>query len=92
MELTPFDVVTGVALLIQTIAAGLCVAKIASSRQLATRIVALDLLLAIILGGVAIISARTGVTAYLDVLVVGALVTFIGSVVASRLLDTEETA
>ena len=51
MDLTPFDVVTGVALVIQTIAAALCVAKIASSRQLATRIVALVLLLHVGPGG-----------------------------------------
>jgi multicomponent Na+:H+ antiporter subunit F len=87
IEFTVFNVVTGIALLVQTSAALLCVAKIATSRDLATRIVALDLLLAVILGAVAIISARSGVTAYLDVLVVGSLVVFIGSVLASRLLD-----
>lgn len=84
-----FDFVTGLALVLQIVAATLCVARIATSTRLADRIVALDLLLAVVVGGVAIYSARTGQTAYLDVLVVGALVTFIGSILASRLLDSK---
>lgn len=85
-----FDVITAVALVAQVVAAVLCVAKIATTRTLQDRIVSLDLLLVVVVGGVATISARTGVVAYLDVLVVGALVVFIGSILASRLLDAEE--
>lgn len=83
------DLITALALVLQIAAAALCVARIATSTRLEDRIVALDLLLAVVVGGVAIYSARTGQTAYLDVLVVGALVTFIGSVLASRLLKSE---
>ncbi len=86
---TMFDVMTGIALVVQVVAAALCVARIATSDNVASRIVALDLLLAVVLGGVAILSARADQTAYVDVVVVGALVTFIGSVVAARLLDGE---
>jgi multicomponent Na+:H+ antiporter subunit F len=86
---TAFDVITGLALVVQIAAATICVARIATSPTLQDRIVALDLLLAVVVGGVAVISARTGQTAYLDVLVVGALVVFIGSILAARLLDAE---
>ena len=87
--MTPFDIITAVALVLQIVAALLCVAKIATSRRLQDRIVALDLLLVVVVGGVAVISARSGQVAFLDVLVVGALVVFIGSILAARLLDAE---
>ena len=82
-------VITGICLVLQVIAGLLCVWRIARSRELANRIVALDLLLVIVVGGVAVWTARTGTSAYLDVLVVGALITFIGSVLAARLLNRE---
>ncbi|CAN5486340.1 hypothetical protein BH23ACT9_BH23ACT9_02910 [soil metagenome] len=81
--------VTALALVLLVVAAILSVVKIAVSRQLEDRIVALDLLLAVVVGAVAVFSARTGVTAFLDVLVVGVLITFIGSILAARLLNTE---
>lgn len=82
---------TAVALVMQVVAAVLSVAKIATSRQLEDRIVALDLLLAVVVGAVAVWSARTGLTSFVDVLIVGALVTFIGSILAARLLNREDT-
>jgi multicomponent Na+:H+ antiporter subunit F len=84
-----FDVITGLALVVQIAAAVVCVARIATSQTLQDRIVALDLLLVVVVGGVAIVSARTGQIAYLDVLIVGALVVFIGSILAARLLDAD---
>ena len=84
-----FRGITGLALVLQIVAATICIARIATSDRLENRIVALDLLLAVVVGGVAIYSARTGTAAYLDVLVVSVLVTFIGSVLAARLLRNE---
>lgn len=81
---------TALAVVMHVVAAVLSVAKIATSRQLEDRIVALDLLLAVLVAAVAVWSARTGLTAFVDVLVVGALVTFIGSILAARLLDRED--
>ncbi|WP_370325982.1 monovalent cation/H+ antiporter complex subunit F [Euzebya sp.] len=86
---TVFDVVTGIALGLQVLAAVVCVVKIGTCRHLQDRIVALDLLLAVVVGGAAIYSAREGLTAFLDVLVVGVLITFIGSILAARLLTSD---
>jgi multicomponent Na+:H+ antiporter subunit F len=81
---------TAVAVVLHVVAAVLSVAKIATSRRLEDRIVALDLLLAVVVAAVAVWSARTGLVAFVDVLVVGALVTFIGSILAARLLDGDD--
>lgn len=83
------DVASGVALAMLGVAAIISVAKIARSAELQDRIVALDLLLAVVIGAVAVYSARTGVEAFVDVLVVGVLITFIGSILAARLLRKE---
>jgi multicomponent Na+:H+ antiporter subunit F len=84
-------VVTAICLVLQVVAAVLCVYRIATSDELANRIVALDLLLVIVVASVGIWTARTGTTAFLDVLVVGSLVVFIGSVLAARLLNRERS-
>lgn len=86
---TAVDVIIGIALVLQVVAATVCVARIGTSTRLESRIVALDLLLAVVVGGVAIFSARSRTSAYLDVLVVGALITFIGSVLSARLLKAQ---
>lgn len=83
------EIASGASLAMLGVAAIISVAKIARSQQLQDRIVALDLLLAVVIGAVAVYSARTGVDAFLDVLVVGVLITFIGSILAARLLRKE---
>ena len=55
--------------------------------SLADRIVALDALLVVIVSGVAIDAARTGEGTYLDVLVVAALLGFVGTVNVARFIE-----
>lgn len=85
------DLASGLALSILVVAAFLAVARIATCQHLQDRIVALDLLLAVVAGAVAVYSARTGTTAFLDVLVVAVLVTFLGSILAARLLHRRKS-
>lgn len=64
-----------------------CTFHLARSRTIADRIVALDLLLITIVVGIGVDAARTGKGAFLDLLVLFALVAFIGTVSAARFLE-----
>ena len=65
----------------------LCVAALVRGRSLADRIVALDLLLLMLVSGIAIGAARNGAGTYLDVLVVAALLGFVGTVTVARFIE-----
>jgi multicomponent Na+:H+ antiporter subunit F len=69
------------------VAAGLCVLALVRGRSLADRVVALDLLLVMVVSGIAVGSARTGDGTYLDVLVVAALLGFVGTVTVARFIE-----
>lgn len=79
--------VASVCLVVLAVAAIGCTFHLARSRSVADRIVALDLLLIVIVVGIAVDAARTGEGTYLDLLVVFALVAFIGTVSAARFLE-----
>lgn len=64
-----------------------CTVHLARSRTIADRVVALDLLLITIVVGIAVDAARTGRGAFLDLLVLFALVAFIGTVSAARFIE-----
>jgi multicomponent Na+:H+ antiporter subunit F len=70
-----------------TAAALLCVLALARPRSLADRIVALDLFLVMIVSGIAVGAARTGIGTYLDVLVVASLLGFIGTITVARFIE-----
>lgn len=59
--------------------------------SLADRIIALDVILISFMGAVAVGAAATGDTAYLDVLVVIAIIGFTATVAASRFIEHEAT-
>jgi multicomponent Na+:H+ antiporter subunit F len=65
----------------------LCVIRLARGPSLADRVLALDSLLIVGVVGVAIESARTRSSAYLDVLLVVALVAFIGTTAVARFIE-----
>ncbi|MFP5224774.1 MAG: monovalent cation/H+ antiporter complex subunit F [Actinomycetota bacterium] len=65
----------------------LCILALARPRSLADRIVALDLFLVMIVSGIAIGTARTGIGTYLDVLVVASLLGFIGTITVARFIE-----
>ncbi len=74
-----------------SVAALLCVLRLVRPGSLADRIVALDLLLVVIVSGIAILAARTGRGSYLDVLVVAALLGFVGTVTVGRFIERRGT-
>lgn len=76
-----------IALVGLSVAALLCVLRLVRPGSLADRIVALDLLLVVIVSGIAILAARTGRGSYLDVLVVAALLGFVGTVTVGRFIE-----
>ncbi len=58
---------------------------------LADRVIALDVVLISLMGAIAVRAADTGTTAYLDLLVVIAIVGFTATVAASRFIEHEST-
>jgi multicomponent Na+:H+ antiporter subunit F len=79
--------VSVVAFAILAVCAVLCVARVAAGPSLADRVIALDSLLIVGVAGVAVESARTRSGVYLDVLLVVALVAFIGTTAAARFIE-----
>ncbi|HWI04697.1 MAG TPA: monovalent cation/H+ antiporter complex subunit F [Acidimicrobiales bacterium] len=80
-------VVTSIAFLGIAVAGLLCLVRLVRGPSLADRIVALDALLVVIVSGIAIDAARTGEGTYLDVLVVAALLGFVGTVNVARFIE-----
>ena len=76
-----------IALVAIAAAAVLCVAALVRARSLADRIVALDLLLLMVVSGIAAGAARSRDGTYLDVLVVSALLGFVGTVTVARFIE-----
>lgn len=81
------EVVTSVAFGLLVVAAALCVARLLRRSSLADRIVALDVLVLLVVTGVAVHAARTGEGTNLDLLVVAALLGFVGTVVTARFIE-----
>ncbi len=69
----------------------LCLVRLVRGPSLADRIVALDALLIVIVSGIAVGAARTGQGTYLDVLVVAALLGFVGTVNVARFIERRGT-
>ena len=69
------------------IAAALCVLRLVRGSSVADRIVALDLLLVITVSGIAVTAVSTGSGVFLDVLVVTALLGFVGTVTVARFME-----
>lgn len=69
------------------LSAVLCGARLVRPGSLADRIVALDALLIVVVTGIAVQAARTGDGTYLDVLVVAALLGFLGTVTVARFIE-----
>ncbi len=73
------------------VAAVLCMVRLVRGPSLADRIVALDALLILVVSGIAVDAARTGEGTYLDVLVVAALLGFVGTVNVARFIERRGT-
>lgn len=84
-------VVTTICLVVLAFGALLCVGKIVRGDSVADRVLALDTLLVVVAVGVAVNAARTGNGVYLDVLLVVALVAFIGTTAVGRFIERRGT-
>ncbi len=78
---------TSLALLLLSIAAALCVARLVRRGSIADRIVALDSLLVMTVSAIAVQSARTGEGTYLDALVLAALLGFTATITVARFIE-----
>lgn len=81
------NVVTDIAFGGLALSALLCVARLIRGRSVADRIVALDLLLVITVSGIAVLAVATGSGVFLDVLMVAALLGFVGTVTVARYME-----
>lgn len=85
------EVVTSICFGVLVLAGLLCVLRVIQGDSIADRIIALDTLLIVIVVGVAVGAARTGSGTYLDVLLVVALVAFIGTTSVGRFIERRGT-
>jgi multicomponent Na+:H+ antiporter subunit F len=68
-------------------AAALMAARAIKGPTVAERIVALDVMLVVITGGILVGAARTGESVFLDLAVVAALLGFVGTVSVARFIE-----
>ncbi len=81
------ETVSTIALAGLAVSGVLCAVRLIRPGSLADRMVALDALLIVVVSGIAVQAARTGDGTYLDVLVVAALLGFLGTVTVARFIE-----
>ena len=84
------DITIGIALLMLTVAALLTFVRVVRGPTLPDRVVAIDLIGVLIVGAIVVSSAATGEQAFLDVAIVIALISFVGTVAYARYVEREE--
>lgn len=84
------NMVVTVAFAMLVVAASLCLVRLAKGPTLADRVLALDTLLIVGVIGVGVDAARARSGVYLDVLLVVALVAFIGTSAVARYIERRE--
>ena len=85
------DIFTTAALALLAIAAALAFIRLLRGPTLPDRVVAIDLIGVLIVCIVVTVAAITGQQAYLDVAIVIALVSFVGTVAYARYIEREDT-
>jgi multicomponent Na+:H+ antiporter subunit F len=83
------NVVVGLSGLLLSVAAAVAVVRVVIGPSVADRMVALDTLLFIGVGGIGAYIVATGDTTYVPVLVVAVLIAFVGTVVVARYIEAE---
>jgi len=81
------NLTTGIALAGLALSALLCLVRLVRGPSSANRIIALDTMLVVIVTGTAVAAARTGESSFLDVMVVAALLGFVGTVTVARAIE-----
>lgn len=70
------------------IAGALCLTRLIRGPSLANRIIALDTLLIVLVTGIAVAAARSRDSDFLDVMVVTALLGFVGTITVARAIES----
>lgn len=81
------EIVVLVCYVVLALSGALCAGRVVAGPSLADRAVALDTLLIVGVVAVGVETARTGTGVYLDVLLVVALVAFVGSAAVARFIE-----
>ncbi|MEX2588139.1 MAG: monovalent cation/H+ antiporter complex subunit F [Actinomycetota bacterium] len=81
------NAVTNIALAAITLSGLLCLVRLVRGGSLADRIIALDTLLVVIVSGVGILAARANSPVFLDMIVLAALLGFVGTVTVARYIE-----
>ena len=85
------DITIGVVLLMLTVAALLAFVRVVRGPTLPDRVVAIDLVGVLIVGVIVVGAAATGEQAFLDVAIVVALISFVGTVAYARYVEKERS-
>lgn len=80
---------TGIALAMLAIAAALAFVRLVRGPTLPDRVVALDLIGVLIVGVIVVAASATGQQALLDVAIVIALISFVGTIAYARYIERE---
>lgn len=81
------SVVTGVCAAMLIVAGALCLVRLVRPGSIADRVVGLDSLLIVIVSGIAVDAAAGRSGTFLDLLVVGTLIAFAGTVTVARFVE-----
>lgn len=81
------NTVTDICIALLVVAGALVLVRLVRADSIADRVVALDTLLVVIISGIAVDAAAEGTGAFLDVLVVGSLIAFAGTVTVARFIE-----
>ena len=81
------NTVTDICIALLILAGTLVLVRLVRADSIADRVVALDALLVVIISGIAVDAAARRSGAFLDVLVVGSLVAFAGTVTVARFIE-----
>jgi multicomponent Na+:H+ antiporter subunit F len=84
------ETATGIALVMLALAALLTLARLLRGPTLPDRVVAIDLVGVLIVGLIVVEASVTGERAFLDVAIVIALISFVGTVAYARYVEREE--
>ena len=84
------DITIGITFLMLTVAALLAFVRVVRGPTLPDRVVAIDLIGVLIVGVIVVAAAATGEQAFLDVAIVIALISFVGTVAYARYVEREE--
>jgi multicomponent Na+:H+ antiporter subunit F len=84
------DFTIGIALLTLAVAALLALVRVVRGPTLPDRVVAIDLIGVLIVGMIVVSAAATGEQAFLDVAIVIALISFVGTVAYARYVERED--